>query len=120
MICNRLGIGPEDYMLPPIPPKFIPSDQPIIDQRIETAMILATISAGASTYFDYDHVIYNDPATIVFWKDKTKTVVKCGKGKMFDPEKGLALCFMKRALGDKYHKVLKKENNFQELNQKNR
>lgn len=27
------------------------------------------------------NVIFNDPATIVFWKDGTKTVVKCQKDK---------------------------------------
>ena len=63
-------------------------------------------------YFYYDKIIFNEPATIVLWKDKTKTVVKCGENDTFDPEKGLALCFMKRALGNKsgpFNKVLKKE-----------
>lgn len=27
--------------------------------------------------YEVDHIIYNHPATIVFWKDGTKTVVKC-------------------------------------------
>ena len=46
-------------------------------------------------------VIYNKPATIVFWEDDTKTVVKCQKGEKFDKEKGLALCIAKKALGNK-------------------
>lgn len=46
-------------------------------------------------------VIYNYPATIVFWTDDTKTVVKCQKGEQFDKEKGLALCIAKKALGNK-------------------
>lgn len=54
-------------------------------------------------------VIYNDPATIVFWKDGTKTVVKC-KNEKFDPEKGLAMAFSKKMLGNKgnYYNVFKK------------
>lgn len=48
-------------------------------------------------------VIFNEPATIVFWKDGTKTVVKCRDGETFDPEKGVALCFMKKALGNNFH-----------------
>ena len=48
-------------------------------------------------------VIFNDPATIVFWKDGTKTVVKCGDGDIFDPEKGLAMAIAKKALGNKGH-----------------
>lgn len=31
-----------------------------------------------------ERIIYNDPATIVFWKDKTKTVVKRKKGEPFN------------------------------------
>lgn len=47
-------------------------------------------------------VIFNDPATIVFWKDGTKTVVKC-ENEAYDPEKGLAMAISKRVLGDKGH-----------------
>ena len=60
--------------------------------------------------FDIEKVVFNDPATIVFWKDGTKTVVKCQQGDIFDKEKGLAMAITKRALGDKgnYNEVLKK------------
>lgn len=55
------------------------------------------------------NVIYSDPATIVFWEDGTKTVVKC-KNEKFDPEKGLAMAFSKKILGNKgnYYNVFKK------------
>lgn len=36
-------------------------------------------------------VIFNDPATIVFWDDGKKTVVKCQGGDKFDEKKGLIL-----------------------------
>lgn len=45
-------------------------------------------------------VIFNDPATIVFWIDGTKTVVKAQEGDKFDPEKGLAMAISKKALGN--------------------
>lgn len=48
------------------------------------------------------NVIYNRPATIVFWKDGTKTVVKC-ENEEYDPEKGLAMAIAKKALGNNYH-----------------
>lgn len=48
------------------------------------------------------NVIYNNPATIVFWTDGTKTVVKCQKDETYDPEKGLAMAIAKKALGNKY------------------
>lgn len=46
-------------------------------------------------------VIFNPPATIIFWTDDTKTVVKCGENDEFDPEKGLAMAFAKKKLGNK-------------------
>lgn len=55
-------------------------------------------------------VIFNNPATIVLWIDGTKTVVKCCSCELFDPEKGLAMAFAKKMLGNKndYYKELKK------------
>lgn len=46
-------------------------------------------------------VIFNDPATIIIWKDGSKTVVKAENEK-FDPEKGLAMAISKKILGNKY------------------
>ena len=46
------------------------------------------------------NVIFNDPATIVIWKDGTKTVVKAQNNELFDPEKGLAMAITKKALGN--------------------
>ena len=46
------------------------------------------------------NVIFNPPATIVFWTDNSKTVVKAQEGDIFDPEKGLAMAISKRALGN--------------------
>ena len=56
------------------------------------------------------NVIFNAPATIVFWADGTKTVVKCRKGDKFDPEKGIAMACAKKLLGneDGYHKEIAK------------
>ena len=63
------------------------------------------------------NVIFNDPATIVFWEDGTKTVVKCQDGDEFDLEKGLAMAIAKKAYGNngsycnKLKKWLPKEEN---------
>lgn len=56
------------------------------------------------------NVIFNDPATIIQWKDGTKTVIKCAKNDSFDPEKGLAMAIAKKALGNKgnYYEVIRK------------
>lgn len=54
-------------------------------------------------------VIFNAPATIVFWDDGTKTVVKC-ENEGYDPEKGLAMAIAKKALGNRgnYYNQFKK------------
>lgn len=59
---------------------------------------------------------FHGPATIVFWNDGTKTVVKCRDDELFDPEKAVALCYMKRATGNtsKYNKTLKAANKLYE------
>lgn len=48
-----------------------------------------------------ESVRFNNPATIVFWNDGTKTVVKAQPGEPYDPEKGLAMAISKKALGNK-------------------
>lgn len=47
------------------------------------------------------NVIFNPPATIVFWSDNTKTVVKCDyEYEIYDPEKGIAMAISKKLLGN--------------------
>ena len=54
-------------------------------------------------------VIFNNPATIVFWSDGTKTVVKCDERDEFDPEKGLAMAICKKHFGGGfYNDIFKK------------
>lgn len=63
-----------------------------------------------NTRFEIDDVIFNNPATIVKWKDGTKTVVKVQEGDEFDPMIGLAMCIAKKAMGNQgnYFEVFKK------------
>ena len=49
------------------------------------------------------NIIFNPPATIVFWNDGTKTVVKCDERDQFDPEKGITMAFFKKMHGNKGH-----------------
>lgn len=45
-------------------------------------------------------VIWNKPATIVLWKDGTKTVVKCDERDEYNKRYGFLLCCLKKALGN--------------------
>ena len=50
---------------------------------------------------------YQNPATIVFWSDNTKTVSKCMEGDKYDEETGLVFCVLKKLIGaSKLHDLL--------------
>ena len=55
-------------------------------------------------------VIFNPPATIVIWKDGTKTIVKNHYTEQYDKEKGLAMCIIKKLFNNKseYYELFKK------------
>ena len=46
------------------------------------------------------NVIFNNPATIVYWSDGTKTVVKCQSGDVFSAEAGLTTAMLKKYMGN--------------------
>lgn len=48
------------------------------------------------------NVYFNNPLTVVIWKDGTKTIVK-NVDDFYDPEKGLAMAISKKTLGNKYN-----------------
>lgn len=55
---------------------------------------------GKRSGYTIKKVIFNPPATVVYWSDCTKTVVKCNVNDIFDPEKGLAMAIAKRCAGN--------------------
>ena len=64
--------------------------------------------ASATNTAAIKNVIFAPPATIVYWSDGSKTVVKCSEKDVFDPEKGLAMAIAKRCGGNKgsYYKEI--------------
>ena len=81
-----------------------------VPRDIYRNILNSTYGMSSSSIPEIKNVIFNDPATIVFWEDGTKTVVKCQDGDEFDPEKGLAMAIAKKAYGNKgsYCNKLKK------------
>lgn len=53
-------------------------------------------------------VIFNDPATIVFWEDGTKTVAKAQAGDLFNKQRGVVVCMLKKMMGNdnSYNKLM--------------
>ena len=48
------------------------------------------------------HVIFDGPATIVFWDDGTKTVVKCTDDDSYSYDVGIAMATLKKIFGENY------------------
>lgn len=73
-----------------------------------TVTVEAKIGAPVGEY-GIQRVIFNNPATIVYWTDGTKTVVKCQEGDEYRKETGLAMAIAKKHLGNKgnYNEVFK-------------
>lgn len=44
-------------------------------------------------------VIFNGLATIIFWADGTKTIVKCSKNDIYDPEKAFLMAYFEKISG---------------------
>ena len=80
----------------------------VIFENMDKKLIIHNWAGHLPTIKD---VIYNGPATIIFWSDGSKTVVKCQEeDDDYDPEKGLAMAIAKKALGNKgnYCNIFKK------------
>lgn len=62
-----------------------------------------------NAYDNIKDVKFANPATIVFWKDGTKTVVKAQGDEQYVPEVGLAMCICKKVMGNTrdYYRVFK-------------
>lgn len=53
------------------------------------------------TIMNIEKVVFNGPTTIIFWRDKTKTIVKCMEGDTYDPEKAVLLACLEHSMGGK-------------------
>lgn len=81
---------------------FLVNTGAFVRKRLNTNNVIISLC-------DIKKVIFNSPATIVFWEDGTKTVVKVN-GEDYDPEKGLAMAIAKKSYGNKgnYFNIFKK------------
>lgn len=54
------------------------------------------------------NIIFNDPVTVVFWKDGTKTIVKASNGDKFSKELGVVYSVFKKLYGPNTSAAIKK------------
>ena len=78
--------------------------------NLDINQLVRRVPVPVTNSVEIKNVIFNPPATIVFWADGTKTVVKTQVDDEFDPEKGLAMAISKKALGNQgnYYNQFKK------------
>lgn len=99
---DRIKIEPVEYTKP--------SDFDISYARRD-AEIMAELFGRSKIEFTpirdikVEKVIFNKPATIVFWSDNTKTVVVCGKDDTYDKEKGFFIACAKKLFGNDFKAV---------------
>lgn len=61
-------------------------------------------------HYEPKKIIFNPPATIVYWTDGTKTVVKCSPHDTYNKRTGFIFCFIKRMFNNnsnKFNKFIK-------------
>ena len=64
-------------------------------------------------------VMFNDPATICWFEDNSKTVAVAGHGDKYDKETGLAICMLKRVLGNKEYRRIMDNCSYHNVNKEN-
>ena len=99
------------YTFKPIDIDLIFSSRPTTDKKKETKKPVDSFETKQSTNrrVKIRDVIFSDPATVVFWSDDTKTVVKTRGGEKYDKEKGLAMAIVKKITGNtsNYYNIFK-------------
>mgnify|MGYP003550103520 CR=1 FL=1 len=99
------------YTFEPIDIDLIFSSRPTTDKKEETKKPVDSFETKQSTNrrVKIRDVIFSDPATVVFWNDNTKTVVKTRGGEKYDKEKGLAMAIIKKITGNTrdYYEIFK-------------
>ena len=87
--------------------KYVMIGAPDITIGVSEIILKATCTETLANYVPYSYnrpipnvvkIIFNNPATIVYWSDDTKTVVKACDKDTFDKEVGLAMAIAKKAI----------------------
>ena len=99
------------YTFEPINIDVMFSSRPTTDKKEEAKKPVDSFETKQSTNrrVKIKDVIFSDPATVVFWNDNTKTVVKTRGGEKYDKEKGLAMAIVKKITGNtgNYYDIFK-------------
>lgn len=67
-----------------------------IPYKTSSGFVESTKRTNVSDIPQITKVIINKPGVVVFWSDGTKTISKCSKKDIFDPEVGLAMAISRK------------------------
>ena len=116
---NKLIISIEDYNEMANTIEHLKKEKTEMQERLYVAndkVRCAEAKLAMNSIFGYNNlpevkeVLYHKPATIIFWKDGTKTVVKAQEKEKYDKEKGFVMAYLKKILGNEgnYYEVIKR------------
>lgn len=81
-------------------------------QAIKLSEVEPKFKSDLGEEFGIDNIFLNEEkgATVIKWEDGTITKVQTQNGETFDFEKGIALCFMKKLMGNsgRYNEIFHK------------
>jgi hypothetical protein len=52
--------------------------------------------------FKPERITFNGLTTVVFWKDNSKTIVRCSEADLYDPEHAVAMAISHKMFGSKH------------------
>lgn len=87
---------------------YYDEERRLFNMYINTTYVTRNYTTCTDELPEIKNVIFNDPATIVFWSDGTKTVVKCMEGKEFNTWDGLAMAICKKLFGKSFKRTFRK------------
>lgn len=85
-----------DYLLKDITEKKAEEAEELLKKKIENDKRVEIDKFSCKI----KNVIFNEPYTIILWKNGEKTIVKCQEGDKYDAEKGFAIAIIKHIFGD--------------------
>lgn len=85
-----------DYLLKDITEKKAEEAEELLKKKIENNKRIEIDKFSCKI----KNVIFNEPYTIILWKNGEKTIVKCQEGDKYDAEKGFAIAIIKHIFGD--------------------
>lgn len=99
-----------------MPPKYpwydyFKTSNIIVDEKARPKMHYNTMYLGISEFYEPEKILVSGPATIVFWKDGTKTIVKLSEGDHYDEYTAYCIALTKKLCGSnsKIKSILKKK-----------